>query len=189
DLLTEGVAGRCVLVRADLNVPLDGTRITDDGRVRAALPTIQRLVDAGARVVVTAHLGRPEGEPDPQYSLAPVAARMTELLGSTVRLAGDVTAEQATELVRTQADGTVVMLENVRFDPRETAKDDDRRAELAAELAGLVGTAAAFVSDGFGVVHRKQASVYDVARLLPAYAGGLVLSELQVLRTLTGSPE
>ena len=189
DLLTEGVAGRYVLVRSDLNVPLDGSRITDDGRVKAALPTIRRLAEAGARVVVTAHLGRPKGEPDPQYSLGPVAARLGELLGSEVQLAGDVVGEQAGELVRAQTDGAVLLLENVRFDPRETSKSDDERAELAGELAELVGAEAAFVSDGFGVVHRKQASVYDVARLRPAYAGGLVLSELEVLRTLTGDPQ
>ena len=189
DLLTEGVAGRYVLVRADLNVPLDGARITDDGRVKAALPTIERLADAGARVVVTAHLGRPKGEPEAKYSLAPVAARLGELLGADVPLAADVVGEQAAELVRGLADGAVSMLENVRFDARETSKVDDERAELAGELAQLVGPEAAFVSDGFGVVHRKQASVYDIARLRPAYAGGLVLSEVDVLRTLTGDPQ
>lgn len=189
DLLAEGVAGRNVLVRSDLNVPLDGASITDDGRVRAALPTIRRLTEAGARVVVAAHLGRPKGAPDPQYSLAPVAARMGELVGTKVGLAGDVTGEQAAELVRSQADGTVTMLENVRFDPRETSGDAGERAELAGELVELLGPEAVFVSDGFGVVHRKQASVYEVARLRPAYAGDLVLSELEVLRTLTGQPQ
>jgi phosphoglycerate kinase len=202
DLLNEGVAGRRVLVRSDLNVPLDGSMITDDGRVRAALPTIQRLAEAGAKVVVAAHLGRPKGAPDPQYSLSPVAARLGELLGAaagagplqgagdhTVRLAGDVVGEQAKSVVGSLADGSVALLENVRFDPRETSKVDAERAELAAEFAALVGEGGAFVSDGFGVVHRKQASVYDVARVLPAYAGGLVLAELEVLSKLTGDPE
>ncbi|MCR3722999.1 MULTISPECIES: phosphoglycerate kinase [Prauserella salsuginis group] len=184
-----GVAGRYVLVRSDLNVPLDGATITDDGRVRAALPTIRRLAEAGARVVVTAHLGRPKGAPDDAYSLRPVAARLGELLGSDVPLAGDVVGREARDVTANLADGQVAMLENVRFDPRETSKDADERGELARELAALVGSGAAFVSDGFGVVHRKQASVYDIARELPAYAGGLVLSELEVLRTLTGDPQ
>ncbi|PRX46045.1 phosphoglycerate kinase [Prauserella shujinwangii] len=188
DLLGEGVAGRRVLVRADLNVPLDGSRITDDGRVRAALPTIRRLADAGAKVVVTAHLGRPKGAPDDRYSLRPVAERLGALLGAEVTLAGDVVGEQARSVVGGLADGGVALLENVRFDPRETSKSADERAELAGELAALTGQDGAFVSDGFGVVHRKQASVYDVARVLPAYAGGLVLAELDVLRTLTGDP-
>ncbi|MFC6094088.1 phosphoglycerate kinase [Saccharothrix lopnurensis] len=172
DLLSEGVSGRRVLVRADLNVPLDGDRITDDGRVRASVPTIKALVGAGARVLVAAHLGRPKGEPDSRFSLAPVAARLGELLGQDVVI-GTGTAD---------ADGTVVLLENIRFDPRETSKDDAERAALARELAAK---ADAFVSDGFGVVHRKQASVYDVARELPHYAGGLVLAEVEVLHQLT----
>lgn len=189
DLLSEGVRGRCVLLRADLNVPLDGETITDDGRVRASLPTIEKLVGAGARVVITAHLGRPKGEPDPQFSLAAVARRLGELLGAEVALAGDVVGESARSTVAGLADGSVAVLENVRFDPRETSKDDAERAALADELVGLVGADAAFVSDGFGVVHRKQASVYDVAERLPGYAGGLVLSEVDVLRTLTGDPQ
>jgi phosphoglycerate kinase len=189
DLLSEGVRGRCVLLRADLNVPLDGETITDDGRVRASLPTIEKLVGAGARVVITAHLGRPKGEPDPQFSLAPVARRLGELLGAEVALAGDVVGESARSTVAGLSDGSVAVLENVRFDPRETSKDDAERAALADELVGLVGADAAFVSDGFGVVHRKQASVYDVAERLPGYAGGLVLSEVDVLRTLTGDPQ
>ncbi|MGM1063926.1 phosphoglycerate kinase [Saccharothrix sp. Mg75] len=171
DLLGEGVSGRRVLVRADLNVPLDGDRITDDGRVRASVPTIKALVDAGARVLVAAHLGRPKGEPDPKFSLAPVAARLGELLGSPVEIG-----------TGTAGDGTVVLLENIRFDPRETSKDDAERAALADELAAK---ADAFVSDGFGVVHRKQASVYDVAKKLPHYAGRLVLAEVEVLHKLT----
>ncbi|PXY19145.1 phosphoglycerate kinase [Prauserella muralis] len=189
DLLSEGVSGRYVLVRSDLNVPLDGATITDDGRVRAALPTIRRLAEAGAKVVVTAHLGRPKGTPDERYSLRPVAARLGELLGAEVALAGDVVGEQAQAVTGALADGQVALLENVRFDPRETSKDEAERAELARAFAALVGSGAAFVSDGFGVVHRKQASVYDVARVLPAYAGGLVLAELEVLRTLTGDPQ
>ncbi|MFD1150405.1 phosphoglycerate kinase [Saccharothrix hoggarensis] len=171
DLLSEGVSGRRVLVRADLNVPLDGDRITDDGRVRASVPTLKALVDAGARVLVAAHLGRPKGEPDPKFSLAPVAARLGELLGQTVEIGTEAAG-----------DGTVVLLENIRFDARETSKDDAERAALADELAAK---ADAFVSDGFGVVHRKQASVYDVAQKLPHYAGGLVLAEVEVLRKLT----
>jgi phosphoglycerate kinase len=171
DLLAEGVSGRRVLVRADLNVPLDGDKITDDGRVRASVPTIKALVDAGARVLVVSHLGRPKGEPDPKFSLAPVAVRLGELLGLPVELGTEA-----------GADGTVVLLENIRFDARETSKVDAEREALADELAAK---ADAFVSDGFGVVHRKQASVYDVAKKLPAYTGGLVLAELQVLRKLT----
>jgi phosphoglycerate kinase len=185
DLFSAGVSGRRVFVRSDLNVPLDGSKITDDGRVRAAVPTIKRLVEAGAKVVVAAHLGRPKGEPDPKFSLAPVAGRLGELLGTEVTLAGDVVGESAKAAVAAQADGSVVLLENVRFDARETSKVEAERAGLAAELAALVGSEGAFVSDGFGVVHRKQASVYDIARQLPAYAGGLVLAEVEVLRKLT----
>jgi phosphoglycerate kinase len=185
DLFSEGVSGRRVLVRSDLNVPLDGETITDDGRVRAALPTIQKLAEAGAKVVVTAHLGRPKGEPDPKFSLRPVAQRLSELLGFDAALAADVVGESAKAAVGSQADGSVVLLENVRFDARETSKVESERAELAAELAALVGSDGAFVSDGFGVVHRKQASVYEIARVLPAYAGGLLLAELEVLRRLT----
>ncbi|WP_435061734.1 phosphoglycerate kinase [Amycolatopsis thermoflava] len=189
DLLSEGVSGRRVLVRSDLNVPLDGSVITDDGRVRAALPTIRRLAEAGAKVIVAAHLGRPKGTPEAKYSLRPVADRLGELLGKEVRLAGDVVGEQARAVVADLADGDVALLENVRFDPRETSKVSDERAELARDLAALTGEGGAFVSDGFGVVHRKQASVYDVARALPAYAGGLVLAELEVLSKLTGDPQ
>jgi phosphoglycerate kinase len=185
DLLSEGVSGRRVLVRSDLNVPLDGSKITDDGRVRAALPTIKKLAEAGAKVIVTAHLGRPKGEPDPKFSLSPVGARLAELLSFDVPLAGDVVGESAKATVDGLAGGQVALLENVRFDPRETSKVEKERAELAAELAALVGSEGAFVSDGFGVVHRKQASVYEIARVLPAYAGGLVLAELGVLRKLT----
>ncbi|GAA2982181.1 phosphoglycerate kinase [Actinokineospora diospyrosa] len=185
DLLAEGVTGRRVLVRADLNVPLDGETITDDGRVRASLPTLTRLAEAGARVVVAAHLGRPKGAPEAKFSLAPVAARLGELLGRPVALAADVVGESAKATVAGLADGEVALLENVRFDPRETSKDAAERDALAGEFAAL---ADAFVSDGFGVVHRKQASVYEVATKLPAYAGGLVLAEVEVLRKLTGDP-
>ncbi|MFE6970107.1 phosphoglycerate kinase [Isoptericola sp. NPDC057653] len=178
--------GKRVLVRSDFNVPLDGTTITDDGRIKAALPTLRRLVDAGARVVVTAHLGRPKGEPNPAYSLAPVAARLGELLGQDVSLATDVTGPSAQETVAALADGQVALLENVRFDARETSKVDAEREELAGELAAL---ADAFVSDGFGVVHRKQASVYDVAKVLPAAAGDLVLKEVESLSRATTDPQ
>ncbi|HEU5472783.1 MAG TPA: phosphoglycerate kinase [Actinophytocola sp.] len=189
DLLAEGVDGRRVLVRADLNVPLDGARITDDGRVRASLPTLRKLTEAGARVVVTAHLGRPKGAPDPKYSLRPVAARLGELLGTTVPLAADLTGPSARSTVDDLAPGAVALLENVRFDPRETSKDAAERTDLADELAALVEPSGAFVSDGFGVVHRKQTSVYEIAHRLPAYAGDLVLAELTVLRRLTGDPD
>jgi phosphoglycerate kinase len=183
DLLGEGVEGRTVLVRSDLNVPLDDAgEITDDGRIRASVPTIAALSGAMAQILVTAHLGRPKGAPDPRYSLAPVAARLGELLGKPVPL-----VEPATRSF-SMAAGDVVLLENVRFDPRETSKDDAEREGFAAELAALAGQDGAFVSDGFGVVHRKQASVYDVARRLPAYAGGLVLAEVEVLRRLTAEP-
>ncbi|GAB3084924.1 phosphoglycerate kinase [Isoptericola nanjingensis] len=178
--------GKRVLVRSDFNVPLDGTTITDDGRIKAALPTLKRLTDAGARVVVTAHLGRPKGEPNPAYSLAPVAARLGELLGQDVALAGDLTGPSARETVAALTDGQVALLENVRFDARETSKVDAEREELAGELAAL---ADAFVSDGFGVVHRKQASVYDVAKLLPAAAGDLVLKEVEALSRATTDPQ
>jgi phosphoglycerate kinase len=183
DLIGEGVAGRTVLVRSDLNVPLDGDRITDDGRIRASVPTISALADAGAKVIVTAHLGRPKGGPDPKYSLAPVATRLGELLDAEVPLI-ELGGEGPN-----LADGEVALIENVRFDPRETSKNADERVELAIHLAAMTGENGAFVSDGFGVVHRKQASVYDVAQQLPAYAGKLVLAEVEVLRRLTENPE
>ncbi|MEL7975090.1 phosphoglycerate kinase [Isoptericola sp. F-RaC21] len=178
--------GKRVLVRSDFNVPLDGTTITDDGRIKAALPTLQRLLEAGARVVVTAHLGRPKGEPNPAYSLAPVAARLGELIGQDVALAADVTGPSAQQTVAGLGDGQLALLENVRFDARETSKVDAEREELAGELAAL---ADAFASDGFGVVHRKQASVYDVAKLLPAAAGDLVLKEVEALSRATTDPQ
>jgi phosphoglycerate kinase len=178
--------GRRVLVRSDLNVPLDGDRITDDGRIRASVPTLRQLVDQGARVVVVAHLGRPKGEPDPRYSLAPVAARLGELLGTDVAFAADTVGDSARSTVDGLADGQVAVLENVRFNAGETSKDDAERQAFAEQLASM---ADAFVSDGFGVVHRKQASVYDVAKLLPHAMGGLVAAETDVLRRLTGDPD
>jgi phosphoglycerate kinase len=179
------VQGRRVLVRADLNVPLDGTTITDDGRIRASLPTIQALSDAGAKVIVMAHLGRPKGAPDPAYSLAPVAKRLGELLGRPVAFASDTVGPSAHGVVASLSDGDVAMLENLRFNPGETSKDDAERLAFARELASL---ADAYVSDGFGVVHRKQASVYDIATLLPSAVGGLVLSEVEALRKATADP-
>ena len=178
--------GKRVLVRSDFNVPLDGTTITDDGRIRAAIPTLKALLDGGARVVVTAHLGRPKGEPEAKYSLAPVAARLGELLGQPVALAQDVVGESAKATVAALEDGQIALLENIRFDARETSKDDAVRGELADELVAL---ADAFVSDGFGVVHRKQASVYDVALRLPHAAGYLVQLEVESLRKATDDPE
>src|SRR5271163_1561828 len=188
DLLAEGVSGRSVLVRSDLNVPLDDDgAITDPGRITASVPTLKALLDAGAKVVVTSHLGRPKGGPDPKLSLAPVAAALGEQLGRHVQLAGDVVGADALARAEGLTDGDVLLLENIRFDPRETSKDDGERLALAHELAELVGPAGAFVSDGFGVVHRKQASVYDVATLLPHYAGKLVAEEVGVLERLTSS--
>jgi phosphoglycerate kinase len=178
--------GKRVLVRSDLNVPLDGQAITDDGRIRASLPTIRALTDKGARVVVVAHLGRPKGAPDPKYSLAPVAARLGELLGREVAFAADTVGEHARSTVAGLADGEVAVLENVRFNAGETSKDEAERQTFARELAALADV---FVSDGFGVVHRKQASVYDVAQLLPHAMGGLVAAETDVLRRLTEDPD
>ncbi|KQP64794.1 phosphoglycerate kinase [Nocardioides sp. Leaf285] len=182
--------GKRVLVRSDLNVPLEGDadqqRITDDGRIRASVPTIRSLAEAGARVVVTAHLGRPKGAPEQRYSLAPVAERLGELLGADVAFATDTVGESARSTVAGLEGGEVALLENVRFNAGETSKDDAERREFAEQLAGL---ADAFVSDGFGVVHRKQASVYDVAQLLPHAMGDLVATEIDVLRRLTDTPE
>jgi phosphoglycerate kinase len=178
--------GRRVLVRADLNVPLDGTTITDDGRIRAALPTLTRLVEAGARVAVISHLGRPKGAPEEKYSLRPVVGRLGELLGQDVAFATDTVGSSAQETVAALENGQVAVLENLRFNAGETAKDDAERLAFARELAALGD---AFVSDGFGVVHRKQASVYELATLLPAAAGELVLREVEALRKVTDSPE
>ncbi len=178
--------GKTVMLRSDLNVPLDGTTITDDGRVVASVPTINLLRKAGARVVVMAHLGRPDGTPNPKYSLAPAAARLAELLGAPVTLADDLVGASAKATVAALKDGDVAMLENVRFDARETSKVDAEREALAAELAALGDV---FVSDGFGVVHRKQASVYDLAKLLPAAAGLLVEKEVISLEKAVKDPE
>jgi phosphoglycerate kinase len=194
DLLAEGVSGRGVLVRSDLNVPLDEDRnITDPGRITASVPTLKELSDAGAKVVVTAHLGRPKDGPDPKFSLAPVAKALAERLGRHVQLAADVVGTDALARAEGLTDGDILLLENIRFDPRETSKDDNERLALARQLAELVaapdGSPGAFVSDGFGVLHRKQASVYDVATLMPHYAGKLVATEIAVLEQLTSSTE
>jgi phosphoglycerate kinase len=205
DLIAEGVAGRRVLVRADLNVPLDGSttadphsasapqdgtpdrmKIADDGRIRAVLPTLTALRDAGARVVVMSHLGRPKNGPDPKYSLAPVAARLGELLGTPVAFATDTVGESAQSTVDSLGDGAVALLENLRFNAGETSKDEAERGAFAAALAAL---GQSYVDDAFGAVHRKHASVYDVPKLLPHYAGGLVLRELEVLSKLTSAAQ
>lgn len=178
--------GKRVLVRSDLNVPLDGQTITDDGRIRASAPTIRALSEAGARVIVCAHLGRPKGAPEPKYSLAPVAERLGEVLGRDVRFAEDTVGEAAKAAVEAAGDGDVVLLENLRFNAGETSKDEAERGAFADQLASL---ADAFVSDGFGVVHRKQASVYDVPRRLPHAVGGLVEAEVDVLTRLTQDPQ
>lgn len=188
DLLDEGVEGRYVLVRSDLNVPLKDGAITDFGRVDASVPTLKKLSEAGAKVVVTAHLGRPKGEAKPELSLAPVAEALSERLDRYVALAGDVSGEDAHERANGLTDGDVLLVENVRYDARETSKDEAEREAFAGELTDLV-PGGAFVSDGFGVVHRAQASVYDVAKKLPAYAGDLVRAELEVLRTVAEDPE
>ncbi|MEU1809836.1 phosphoglycerate kinase [Micromonospora aurantiaca (nom. illeg.)] len=207
DLLAEGVSGRRVLVRADLNVPLDkqsgemndhdsasapqggapdGVRIADDGRIRAVLPTLSALVQAGAKVVVCSHLGRPKGAPDPQFSLRPVAGRLGELLGAPVHFAEDTVGDSARSTVADLADGQVALLENLRFNKGETSKDDAERGAFADQLAALGD---AYVDDAFGAVHRKHASVHDVPARLPHYAGRLVLREVEVLSRLTGEPE
>jgi phosphoglycerate kinase len=176
------VGGRRVLVRADLNVPLDGGAITDDGRIRASVPTIEALAGRGARVIVCSHLGRPKGTVDPKFSLAPVAARLGELLGAEIAFAADTAGESARRVADSLADGEVGLLENLRFEPGETSKDDAERGAFADRLAAL---AEAYVGDGFGAVHRKHASVYDVPRRLPHAAGGLIAGEVAVLQRLT----
>ncbi|MDO5025775.1 MAG: phosphoglycerate kinase [Trueperella sp.] len=181
------IAGKRIFVRSDFNVPLDEEKqITDDGRIRAALPTLQRLLDAGAKVIVAAHLGRPKGEINPDFSLAPVALRLGELLGTPVNFANDTVGADAKNKAEALGDGQLLLLENVRFDARETSKVDAERAELAKEYAQL---ADAFVSDGFGVVHRKQASVYDIAKELPSAAGELVFKEIDSLSRATKDPQ
>ncbi|WP_410816011.1 phosphoglycerate kinase [Micromonospora sp. 050-3] len=188
DLLAEGVSGRRVLVRADLNVPLDKQTgaITDDGRIRAVLPTLGALVEAGAKVVVCSHLGRPKGAPDPQFSLGPVAGRLGELLGAPVHFATDTVGDSARSTVADLADGQVALLENLRFNAGETSKDEAERGAFADQLAAFGD---AYVDDAFGAVHRKHASVFDVPARLPHVAGRLVLREVEVLSKLTGAPE
>lgn len=183
---TSSLSGKSVLLRCDLNVPLKSGLVTDDGRIRASIPTIKRLADAGAKVVIISHLGRPEGKPEEKYSLAPVARRMTELLGNEVHFATDTVGESAKSTVAEAPFGSVVLLENLRFNPGEASKDSAEREKFAKELSQF---GEMFISDGFGVVHRKQASVYELAKILPSYAGGLIESELKVLERLTVSPE
>lgn len=175
-----------VLVRSDFNVPLQDGVITDDGRIRAALPTLRKLLDSGAKVIVMAHLGRPKGQVKPEFSLAPVAKRLEELIGTKVTLAADVAGPDSEAKAQALAPSEILMLENVRFDARETSKDDAERESFAKEMAAL---ADCFVSDGFGVVHRKQTSVYDIAKLLPSAAGLLVVKEIESLRRATDNPE
>jgi phosphoglycerate kinase len=183
DLIAEGqVEGKRVFVRADLNVPLDGSTITDDGRIRAAVPTIAKLADAGATVIVASHLGRPKGEPDPKFSLAPVRDRLAELLGRQVHFGTDTVGEQTRQALADAKPGDVVLLENLRFFPGETSKDDAERGAFADRLADLADT---YVGDGFGAVHRKHASVYDLPARLPHAAGGLIATEVGVLKKLT----
>ncbi len=178
--------GKRVIIRCDLNVPLDGKQITDDGRIVASVPTIKYLVEQGAKVIVISHLGRPEGAPDERYSLEPAALRLAELLGQPVFFASDTVGSEARGVVKALDRGGVVVLENLRFNAGETAKDDEERREFAAKLADFGDL---FVSDGFGVVHRKQASVFELAQLLPSYAGFLIEKELDVLSRLTANPE
>lgn len=185
DLNAAELRGRRVVIRCDFNVPLDGTTITDDGRIKAALPTLNILRDAGARTTILAHLGRPKGAVDPKYSLAPVAKRLGELLGVQVAFASDVVGPAALAASEGLGDGEFALVENVRFEAGETSKDDAERASLAEAYAKLGDF---FVSDGFGVVHRKQASVYDIAKLVPSAAGELVAKEVEVLSNLTGEP-
>jgi phosphoglycerate kinase len=194
DLLKVGVKGRRVLVRSDLNVPLSKSTpplVTDDGRIRASLPVITRLIDAGAKVIVVAHLGRPQGAPDERYSLRPVADVLARRLGQPVEFALDTVGESARLMADGLQDGQVLLLENVRFNAAETSKDDGERLSFAQSLAELTGGAddgGAYVDDAFGAVHRKHASVYDVATLLPHYGGDLVSDEMTVLRKLTDAP-
>lgn len=180
------LAGKRVVVRCDLNVPLQDGVITDDGRVRASAPTLEALIGQGARVIVVSHLGRPDGAPDPKYSLAPVAARLDELIEAPVAFASDTVGPDAAAKVAALGDGEVLVLENLRFNPGETSKNEAERTAFAGQLAEF---ADAVVSDGFGVVHRKQASVYELEELRPSAAGLLIASELDVLDRLTESPE
>ncbi|MEV7235423.1 phosphoglycerate kinase [Streptomyces sp. NPDC051020] len=182
ELLAEGVTGKRVFVRADLNVPLSGTTITDDGRIRAVQPTVQKLAAAGAKVVVASHLGRPKGAPDPAFSLAPAAARLGELIGADVAFATDTVGESARATVAALTDGRVAVIENLRFNPGETSKDDAERGAFADQLAELADV---YVGDGFGAVHRKHASVFDLPARLPHAAGDLIATEVGVLKKLT----
>ena len=189
-LLDEGVEDRHILVRSDFNVPLDEDgNITDAGRIDASLPTLKALLEGGAKVIVMAHLGRPKGEVNPKFSLKPVAEALSERLGQFVALAGDVSGEDAHERANGLTGGEILLLENVRFDPRETSKEEAERTEFAAELVALAADNGAFVSDGFGVVHRAQTSVYDVAKKLPAYAGYLVEKEVKTLSKVKDAPD
>jgi phosphoglycerate kinase len=181
----QSLDGKRVIIRCDLNVPLDGTRITDDGRIVASVPTIKYLVDQGAKVIVISHLGRPEGAPEAKYSLQPAAIRLGELLGQPVFFASDTVGSEAKGAVKALDHGGVVVLENLRFNPGETSKDENERRDFASKLAEYADL---FVSDGFGVVHRKQASVYELAQLLPSCAGFLIEKELEVATALTTSP-
>ncbi|MFF5530902.1 phosphoglycerate kinase [Streptomyces cinerochromogenes] len=182
ELLADGVSGKRVFVRADLNVPLSDGTITDDGRIRAVLPTVKALADAGAKVVVASHLGRPKGAPDPAFSLAPAASRLGELLGSAVAFATDTVGQSAQDTVAGLGEGQVAVLENLRFNPGETSKDEAERGAFADQLAGLADV---YVGDGFGAVHREHASVHDLPARLPHYAGYLIATEVGVLKKLT----
>lgn len=182
ELLAEGVDGKRVFVRADLNVPLADGLITDDGRIRAVLPTVKALADAGAKVIVASHLGRPKGAPDPQFSLLPAAERLGELLGKPVAFAQDTVGPAANEAVDGLEPGQVAVIENLRFNAGETSKDDAERGDFAEQLANLADV---YVGDGFGAVHRKHASVYDLPKRLPHYAGYLIATEVGVLKKLT----
>ena len=182
----QSFAGKKVILRCDLNVPLEDGKITDDGRIRASLPTIKHLVDQGAGVIICSHLGRPEGAPDAKYSLAPVAERLEELLGQPVLFSGDTVGPKAKAASNMLGAGGVVLLENLRFNAGEASKDGSERTAFANQLAELGDV---LVSDGFGVVHRKQASVFELAELLPSFAGLLISSELEVLQRLTENPE
>ncbi|MGW0556345.1 phosphoglycerate kinase [Streptomyces sp. NPDC002926] len=186
ELLADGVAGKRVFVRADLNVPLDGTTITDDGRIRAVVPTVAKLAEAGARVIVASHLGRPKGAPDPAFSLAPAAKRLGELLGTEAAFATDTVGASAKAVVAGLADGQVAVIENLRFNAGETSKDDAERGAFADRLAELADV---YVGDGFGAVHRKHASVYDLPARLPHAAGYLIATEVRVLKKLTDEVE
>ncbi|MGW7199813.1 phosphoglycerate kinase [Streptomyces chryseus] len=186
ELLAEGVAGKRVFVRADLNVPLEGTTITDDGRIRAVQPTIEKLAEAGARVVVASHLGRPKGAPDPAFSLAPAAARLGELLKTDVAFATDTVGESAKAVVAGLADGQVAVVENLRFNAGETSKDDAERGAFADQLAELADV---YVGDGIRALDRNHASVFDLPARLPHVAGGLIATEVGVLKKLTEEVE